>query len=125
MSQSSNDVDENLPALVDVFERIMVDPANSVDHQAYLRLYAFIHNFCMKIEPGETRSGNSTSRRRDTHVREEKLYWWLSGFLRHHLQGIYTKIKEQPSDLLLAVYVEHWRQYKAAATFNKHIFPVP
>ena len=122
MSHSSNDVDENLPDLINILERIMKSPANSMDHQAYLRLYTSIHNFCMSIEPGETRSGNQPGRGRHSHVREEKLYRWLSGFLKHHLQAVHENIQAQPSDTVLALYVEQWKQYTAAATFNKHLF---
>ena len=122
MSKPINDIEERLPDLVDGLELIMMNPANSVDLRTYMRLYTSIHDYCTKIDPGDRRDTEYTGRRNDKNLHREKLYWWLDGFLKRQLQSVRTKITAQSSDMLIAFYVEEWKRYNAAATYNKHIF---
>ncbi|KAK5135672.1 hypothetical protein LTR08_004973 [Meristemomyces frigidus] len=102
-------------------DQIMSHLDNGVDLKTYMSLYTSIHNFCTAQKAiGQTSHLNSNHR--GAHLLGEELYHRLNEHLKRHLQGVHAEMVKHSDEALLTYYIQQWRRYTTAGTYNNHLF---
>lgn len=102
-------------------DRIMFSLSEGVDMRTYMQLYTAIHNFCT-AQKAVGQTNNLNSNHRGAHLLGEELYHRLNDYLKLHLQGVHEEMVKHSDEALLTYYIEQWKRYTTAGTYNNHLF---
>ena len=103
-------------------DRIMFNLKEGVDLKTYMSLYTSIHNFCTAQKPVGATTNNLNPTHRGAHLLGEELYHRLNEYLKAHLEGVHAEMIMHTDEALLTYYIEQWKRYTTAGTFNNHLF---
>ncbi|KAK3670404.1 ubiquitin ligase (cullin) of SCF [Recurvomyces mirabilis] len=123
MPTSKDDINGTWRFLEWGVDRIMFNLKDGVDLKTYMSLYTSIHNFCTAQKAvGNTQTNTLNSNHRGAHLLGEELYHRLNNYLKEHLAGVHSEMVKHSDEALLTYYIDQWKRYTTAGTFNNHLF---
>ncbi|KAK5112206.1 hypothetical protein LTR62_004367 [Meristemomyces frigidus] len=121
MPTSKDDINGTWRFLEWGVDRIMFSLKEGVDLKTYMSLYTSIHNFCT-AQKAVSNTNTLETNHRGAHLLGEELYHRLNNYLKMHLASVHAEMIKHSDEALLTYYIEQWKRYTTAGTYNHHLF---